>query len=185
MSRILHISLVAILLSFTISACADSVTDAALTSAPSQPKSNGFDNKPVSEFPQGCGQGGYNFSGQTIVFTSDGSPKQRIYLIKNTGNYIVVLNNVSQNNGMDAGWATRLDPGHWSALALNRDQLTMSCMARREVPPSLGYVSCSEAVKICTITPSMQNNSQNGSFWISENKDLNSVMQAIGSKGFH
>lgn len=184
MLRILRNSLIVILFNFTIIACADNAADVALTPASPQPKTNGFDTKPTSEFPQGCGQGGYSYSGQTIAFTSDGSTKQRIYLIKNTANYIVVLNNVSQNNGMDAGWATRLDPGHWSALAMNRNQFTLSCMARREVPPSLSYVSCSEAVKVCAITPSMQNNSQNGSFWIAENQDLNSVMRAITSKGF-
>lgn len=186
MRRIVYLISSLLFLSLSQMSCADNSPAAiALTPGGVNNSSNdGFATPAAPTSPMGCTQGGFNMANNTLNLTSAGQPRQRVYLINNVADYIVVINRVTSRAGMNAGWVSRLDSGSWSALAMDSDEASFNCMARREVPPSLGYVSCAEALKVCVVVPANQGNTNGGSYWVAENQNLGTVMQKMKEKGF-
>lgn len=186
MRRIVYFIASLLILGFMQASYADN-SAAAIALTPARTTGNtqttdGFSKPTTSNTLVGCTNTGFNLDNNTLNLTSTGQPRQRVYLINNVADYIVVINKVTNRTGMNAGWVTRLDAGNWSALAMDGDDTSFNCMARREVPPSMGYVSCAEALKVCMVAPA-QGNTNGGSYWIAENQDLSTVMQKMKEKG--
>ena len=81
-----------------------------------------------------------------------------------------------------AGWSSRLQSGHWSALALDTTAFELSCIESK--PGHEQQVSCEHALAICEwpITSSPEHTS--GIFWAGENMSLTALTAYLSRRGF-
>jgi hypothetical protein len=105
---------------------------------------------------------------------------------------VVLLNNVSRSDiwithpvpepSASAGWNSRLQPGNWSALALNEKQFEISCIESK--PGHEQQVPCSSVISVCRFHHVKSTEPATATFWIGENMDLDSLHTIIGQRGF-
>jgi hypothetical protein len=87
-----------------------------------------------------------------------------------------------------AGWSTRLQAGHWSALALDKKAFDLSCIESR--PGHEQQVPCAGLLSICQWPNVKASNggkgtgTGTGTFWAGEDLPLSALMAHVGSRGF-
>lgn len=123
-----------------------------------------------------CTGEGFSFSGKQLVLNTDNDPLiQRIFIIKNIAGYTVLVNNNDSNHpGGNAGWATKINGGASSAIAVNSRNLSLFCMAYN--PPQFGVTNCQNVLSVCAFPPQKYGV---GSFWIAENKSDSEIQDAL------
>jgi hypothetical protein len=125
--------------------------------------------------PQCTGEG-FSFSGKQLALNTGNGPLiQRIFIIKNIAGYTVLVNNNDSNHpGGNAGWATKINGGASSAIAVNQRNLSLFCMAYN--PPQFGVTTCQNVLSVCAFPPQKYGI---GSFWIAENKSDAEIQNAL------
>lgn len=134
-----------------------------------------------SDFPEGCIAEGYEFKDNNLVLNGSSS-KQSLYLFHNISDKSFWLNHVmSKDPGASAGWASELNADNWSATALGTENFEVNCtiLGSGEVKD----LNCKDVVKVCKFEEPVFNSEDSGSFWVSENKPLTELLEAIKSRG--
>lgn len=134
-----------------------------------------------SDFPKGCTAQSYEFKGNNLILNESFS-KQSLYLLHNVSDNSFWLNHVmSEDPGASAGWGSKLDIDNWSAIAMDKENFEMNCtiLGSGEVK----NLDCKEVIKVCKFEKPAFNSEDSGSFWVSENKPLTELLQAIKSRG--
>ncbi len=135
-----------------------------------------------SGFPEGCVEKGLQFNDKNLVISIDS--EQSLYLFQNISDKSFWLNHaVTKDPGASAGWASEIGPGNWSVLTIsgNRGDFLMNCSEIRD--GTVDYLDCKNLVKVCRLIDAEFNSENSGSYWIAENKSLNSNLAAITSRG--
>ena len=135
-----------------------------------------------SSFPQGCIEKELQFNGKNIAL-SIGS-KQSLYLFHNISDKSFWLNHaVGKDPGASAGWASEIAAGNWSAITISNTpgEFVMNCSEIGD--GGVDYLDCRNVVKACRLIDAKFSSENSGSYWIAENKSLNSNLAAITSKG--
>ena len=113
-----------------------------------------------------------------LVLNSDmKTSATKLYFIKNVSNKRLWLNHPQgKNPHTGAGWATKLQPGHWSALLLSDKGFTLDCsiLGARKV----NYLNCSKVIKICQANQ-LDVVEEPGNYWVVENKSWGEMVKAV------
>ena len=134
-----------------------------------------------SDYPEGCLAQGYEFKDNNLVLNKSSS-KQSLYLLHNISDKSYWLNHVmSEDPGASAGWGSELDTDNWSAIAMNKENFEMNCIASGS--GEVKDLDCKEVVKICKFEKPVFNSEDSGSFWVAENQPLTDLLDAIKSRG--
>lgn len=142
-----------------------------------------------SDLPSGCVSESYEFNGKNLVL-SEISSKQSLFLFHNVSSKGLLLNHpVGKDPGASAGWASSLSAGKWSALAINGSstkienfEITCSTM---DDSGKLDYLDCRNIIKTCRVENPVFSSGDSGSYWVSEDKPLNDLLDAIKSRGIN
>lgn len=114
-----------------------------------------------------------------IYFNKTKPSTTPIYLIKNTSTLTMMLDRATPSHGAGAGWATTIEPGKWSAIAISQPHFGLKCSAFSKGKAYL--TSCSE-LKVCEL-PMDKSFVKDGNFWVAENKTWDDLVATLIKRG--
>lgn len=129
--------------------------------------------------PSGCKT--IHFSGSTVVLSKE-SPS--LVLLHNLSDVDLWVTHPIIDPGASAGWSSRLEPKHWSALALNNKTFELGCIESK--PGHEQQISCAGVLAICRwegmTDASLAQKEQ--VFWAVENMPLPDLLESLNQRGF-
>jgi len=141
----------------------------------SQEEQNNPKSATAEENNNQCQSEGFNFSQGALVLNNSGQHQSRIFQIQNMDAGQVKLDHFTETDpGMSAGWASSIDSGMISLLAMNQPNFAIKCMINNP-PVEWGLIDCRRVLQVCAITPKQSL----GSFWIAENKPLAEILKTL------
>jgi hypothetical protein len=133
-------------------------------------------------FPQGCLPTGFSFLDKQVILTGPMQQQQQVYLLRNNSREPIYLDHPADYPGTaSAGWMSRLDPGQWSALAVDKPRFTWTC--QRAGMAFLDYVACRDVLQICQFAQLKTNADNTGEYWIASNTTLSKLLNTIKLRG--
>ena len=106
----------------------------------------------------------------------------RVFLLNNVSSNDIWITYQFQQAGLSAGLTSRLQAQHWSALVLAGDVFALACVT--SMPGHERRIACHEVLKACQWPGMHIPTSANGNFWAAEDSPLNSLVEALGHRGF-
>ena len=106
----------------------------------------------------------------------------RIVMIHNLSTMDLWITHPVSDPGARAGWSSRLQAGHWSALALDKKAFELSCIESR--PGHEQQIPCASVVGICQWPTTERPEKPAGVFWAGEDMALSPLTAFIGRHGF-
>lgn len=132
--------------------------------------------------PNNCLNTEYKYeAGQLILSPEIGEEIQRLYLVRNNSPNTLVLSHTNEDYLISLGWKSTIDRDHWSAFGVDEPGFAIDCL-RKESDDTIP-VACEEVVEVCYLPNTRFALSSLGSFWLSENKQLNQVLVETRRKG--
>jgi hypothetical protein len=116
---------------------------------------------------------------QAMKGTSLNLPKgsQPLYGIRNISTQPVQLSAVNKTGTAQAGWDSRLNANHWSALTLTHKPLTFTCMQGKKTVP------CNSVITVCQFRQAEFTEKAGGSYWVAENVTGSDIIAALAKRG--
>lgn len=133
-------------------------------------------------FPESCVRSGFEFSDNDLILNTESGSGQSLYLFHNISEKEIWLNHpVTGDPGASAGWASEMASGRWSAFALNKEDFVMNCSAMGE--GKVQYLTCEKVITACKFTKPIFIQAEGGSYWVSEDKMLEAVLEEVKNRG--
>ncbi|MEQ9619344.1 MAG: hypothetical protein RIG61_09245 [Deltaproteobacteria bacterium] len=131
-------------------------------------------------FPEGCVRSGFEFRENDLILNTGSG--QALYLFHNISEKDIWLNHpVGKDPGASAGWASNINPGSWSAFAVNKNGFALNCSKMNE--DSVEGLSCEKVLSVCEISNPVFKNDNQGSYWVAENKPLKAMLGEVKNRG--
>lgn len=130
-----------------------------------------------STLPAGCQAVGVQ--GESITLKS--KHKQVVFVHNLTSTDLWITHPVT-NPGASAGWTSRLQAEHWSALVVDKSPFVLSCIESR--PGHEQQIPCESAIAVCQWLHVKIPANEQGTFWAGEDMSLAALTAAIGGRGF-
>lgn len=131
----------------------------------------------VEQFPSDC---------RPIVVTEEplilSTEKPMLVMMHNLSNSDLWITHPVVEPSVNAGWSTRLEADHWSALVLREKKFELSCIESK--PGHEQQVPCSDVLAICQWESLQIPQHLVGTFWAGENKTLSTLSAYLGRRGF-
>lgn len=145
-----------------------------------------FGERADSDFPEGCVSDNYEYKDNNLILNLS-SPEQSLFLFHNISDMNYWVDHpVTIDPGASAGWASTLNAGHWSALTVGKmrdaENFAISCATMAE-NGKLTYLDCKDVLKACSAENVKFKSGDNGSYWVAENQELNTLLKTIKSSG--
>ena len=120
-----------------------------------------------------------------VLNTADGKAKQRVYLIYNASKATLILNIPPKMQvGASAGWASKIQMGHWSALTTQQGHFALACYYKHN--NKVMRVACRDLLYVCELNPTNLQRAawhNKGGYWLLENgtaAQLKSKLKGLG-----
>ncbi|MBN9231450.1 MAG: hypothetical protein BGO90_11380 [Legionella sp. 40-6] len=108
--------------------------------------------------------------------------KKTLVLIQNVTPHDLWVTHPVAETSASAGWSSKLEAEHWSALSLAKGPFALQCIESR--PGHEQQIPCAGAISVCTLKKVKFPADAQGSFWAAENLSLPALMTAVGSRGY-
>lgn len=131
-----------------------------------------------STFPVGCYP--LPIKGELVTLKSK---KSKLFFIHNLTNADLWITHPVSNEGVSAGWTSRLQADNWSALTVEKSPFTLSCIESK--PGHEQQIACEGAIAVCQWKDIKGSAEPKGSYWVSEDMSLASLGAAVGNRGFN
>lgn len=112
--------------------------------------------------------------------------------LKSKLNKLVFIHNLSDNDlwithpvtnpGASAGWTSRIQAGHWSALAVDKPPFELNCIESK--PGHEQQVPCEGVIAVCQWQLVKAPIGSQGTYWAAEDMSLSALTAAVGARGF-
>lgn len=106
--------------------------------------------------------------------------KPMLFLMNNTGTSDLWLIHPVQDPGASAGWNSKLEPGRWSAMMVDKD-FELNCI--ESLPGHEQHVSCEQVLALCSYRSLKIDKSHGGSAWMAENMPARALLTELGRRG--
>lgn len=130
-----------------------------------------------STLPVGCQA--VTVQGESVTLKSK---KNKLVFIHNLTSSDLWITHPVTEPSASAGWTSRLQPGNWSALAVEKPPFILNCIESR--PGHEQQVPCEGAIAVCQWRGVKVPGIEQGTFWAGEDKSLSALTAAIGARGF-
>lgn len=135
-------------------------------------------------YPSGCEAIGYEFFNQFLYLKSKEKNKTRLYLYYNQSNKKILLDHPVRKPSASAGWASALQPWHWSAFMVSVKKFKVSCqkiLGNGRYPA----INCSNVIKVCQYPKFtvLQQDVADGDYWVVEDVLLDEALETIHERG--
>ncbi|KTD22770.1 Uncharacterised protein [Legionella lansingensis] len=107
--------------------------------------------------------------------------KPLLILIHNLSKSDLWITHPVSEPSASAGWSSRLQAGHWSALALDKESFEISCIESK--PGHEQQVPCAGVISVCRWSVTMPAQTS-GTFWAGEDMSLQALTEYLGGRGF-
>ncbi len=130
-----------------------------------------------SSFPKGCSA--VVVKGQTVTLKAK---HNKIVFIHNVAGSDLWVTHPVSSEGAGAGWTSRIQADHWSALAIDKPNFILGCIESK--PGHEQEIPCEGAILVCQWAHVNAPKGEKGTFWAAEDQTLNALTSAVGSRGF-
>ena len=133
--------------------------------------------------PEHCGHEGYKVVGKNFLLDrSENQRQQRLYILHNSDNQAIYVKPRGKHPVARVGWLTIINPGRFTALALDKDNFTLSCAQRDN--GKMQSVPCQRVLQICSVNSPKFTVGTGGSYWLAENRySIRQVESAVSMRG--
>lgn len=108
--------------------------------------------------------------------------KSKLIFIHNLSSTDLWLTHPVNEPSASAGWTSRIQADHWSALAVNQPTFEVTCIESR--PGHEQQVPCEGAIAVCQWKGATIPAKDEGTFWAGEDLPLAELTAVIGGRGF-
>jgi len=119
--------------------------------------------------------------GNTILLTNPPPKTSLVYIFTNKSAKSIFIDHPTGGRGASAGWATYIRPGHWSALVLNKKNLSVICATIE--PGKVIPLDCAKNLEVCTPVPEIVTKKLKGNIWLAEDKEWADFAKLMKRKG--
>lgn len=130
-----------------------------------------------STLPEGCQA--VMVQGESVTLKSK---LNKLVFIHNLSNADLWITHPVTNPGASAGWTSRVQAGHWSALAVDKPPFVLNCIESR--PGHEQQVPCEGAIAVCQWKLVKDPKGSQGTYWAAEDMSLSALTAAVGARGF-
>jgi hypothetical protein len=134
---------------------------------------NGFSE---TSFPKKCKP--VRVQGNSVVVDVK---KGNLLFIHSTAKNDLWLTHPVNNPSASAGWTSRIQPDHWSALALDKSSFEITCIESR--PGHEQQTPCEGMIAVCQWKKIKI--PEGGTFWAGEDRALSALIAALGGRGIN
>ena len=137
----------------------------------------------VNKAPINCYLSQVFYSKDQMIFNR-GKTNDHLFFIHNMTLTPLIVTHIKESPGAGAGWASRLNPGEWSALHMHRSDFTFNCYDIYD-KGELTQVSCENSVIICTAdSKEAAAHADISSYWVAENQAFSQILEQVEKRGF-
>lgn len=130
-----------------------------------------------TQLPLQCKNNNYRFQQDQLILSTQDSA-QHLFLLHNRSTKSIFVNHEKIPPSASAGWASQLDPTHWSAMATQQKDFAISCSSTES--GHFAKLSCRSVLTACVIpNAAFPKNLQNMAFWVAENKERKTIIPAV------
>ncbi|RUR13528.1 hypothetical protein [Legionella sp. km772] len=108
--------------------------------------------------------------------------KPKVVFIHNLSKSDLWLTHPVTDPSASAGWTSRIQADHWSALAVDKPSFVVSCIESK--PGHEQEIPCEGAIAVCQWKGAKFPENSQGTFWAGEDLPLAELTAAIGGRGF-
>lgn len=130
-----------------------------------------------ASLPKGCAA--LAVQGDSVTLSAK-TPK--VIFIHNLSQTDLWLTHPVVNASASAGWTSRIQADHWSALAVDKASFIISCI--ESTPGHEQGIPCEGAIAVCQWKGAKIPEKEKGTFWAGEDLNLAELIAAIGGRGF-
>lgn len=106
----------------------------------------------------------------------------RLIMLHNLSSVDVWITHPMSGKDSNAGWSSRLQSNHWSALMINKKAFELSCIESK--PGHEQQIACEQTLAACEWIPTSKPEYAKGVFWAGENMPLKALIAYINRHGF-
>lgn len=106
----------------------------------------------------------------------------KLVFIHNVSDSDLWLTHPQKDVGASAGWTSRVQADHWSALALDQVSFELSCIESR--PGHEQAAPCEGLISVCQWRGAKMPKMGQGTFWVAEDLSLQELTAAVGGRGY-
>ncbi len=117
--------------------------------------------------------------GESVMLSAK---KPLLVMIHNLSNSDLWLTHPVSEPSASAGWSSRIQAGHWSALALDKESFELSCIESK--PGHEQQVPCEGVISVCRWSSVTIPTQMSGTFWAVEDMNLQALTENLGGRGF-
>ena len=128
-------------------------------------------------FPVGCSALVIHEEAMTLK-----AEKPTVVMIHNLSTIDIWITHPVTDPSASAGWSSRLQGGHWSALALDSQSFELSCIESR--PGHEQQIPCAGVLAACQWPSATVPKGEASTYWAGEDMSLSELTAHIGSRGF-
>ncbi|MCL4243651.1 MAG: hypothetical protein KJ002_00725 [Candidatus Dadabacteria bacterium] len=134
-----------------------------------------------SALPPGCVESGFRHEDGQVILNPGAGDKESIFLLHNISDGTFQVTHPVKNPGASAGWTSEIGPGRWSAFAAGSEDFRLSCV--QPVDGNMKTLPCEKVLAVCGLPNPRMPSDLSGSFWVSEDKELNALLEDVKSRG--
>lgn len=131
--------------------------------------------------PAGCAGTGFRQEDGQVILNAGSADREGIFLLQNVSGAAFQVTHPVKNVGASAGWTSEIGPGRWSAFAAEGEDFALSCMQLTD--GDMKTLPCEKVLKVCELPDPKMPADLSGSFWVSEDKELNALLEDVKSRG--
>lgn len=128
-------------------------------------------------FPSGCKA--FRVQEEPLLLSA---PKPLLVMIHNLSNTELWITHPESEPSASAGWSSRVQAGHWSALVLREKSFELSCIESK--PGHEQKVPCAGVLAVCQWTDLTMPGEGNETYWAGEDMTLPDLKGHLEREGF-
>lgn len=106
----------------------------------------------------------------------------KVYMLYNTGKQPLWLVHEKAHPSASAGWSSKLDPKHWSAILMSKKNFILQCQLVGSNKP----VHCRNHVQAYLADAVLiPKKADKQSYWLVENMTIKQLIKRLSARGFH